>query len=372
MRITVVSSTDTLASILRDQTKALYAGEQNMHMFHAVAEIDINHTFVYEVTDKMLFPIIADCLSKSSLENFTTDFARHLLRFLEPLSNATTETTLPLSDLVGEAMYQAASLAIFGPLFPTDSHKDFALLDGNVHILLLQLPFTARPAVRARHRLLSLVSAYIKDGWRSEGDGYIEGASELASGCVRVLKNTTLSDADVAAAFLSFMWGIHAMSVRSSFWVMAHILTHDDAMKQIREEADAAIVATPGGLPAFLKLPSALDPERLPLLESAVKETVRLITVTGGLREALADVEIRGTDQTYVVPKGEYVLAYPRHQNHDEKYFPDPNTYKFDRFAVEESKMNLNVTRMSWGGGKHLVLFGSSFVFSGLHTRVIP
>ena len=78
MCITVVSSTDTLASIFRDETKALYAGKQNMRMFHAVAELVINHTFVCEVTDK--FPVIADYLSKSSSDNITTVFAQHHLQ----------------------------------------------------------------------------------------------------------------------------------------------------------------------------------------------------------------------------------------------------------------------------------------------------
>jgi cytochrome P450 len=327
-----------------------------MQISRVIAEVDNDHEYIYEVTDMALFPIIADCLSGSSLQTYTSDFARHFLQFLEPFSTATTETTLPLFDLMSEGMYQAASLAIFGPLFPVNSHRDFALLDTNLHLLLLHMPFVGRPAIHARQRLLARVSEYIKNGWRSEGEGYIEGASELASGCIRVLKNSNISDANIASTFLTFMWGIHAMSMRSSFWVMAHLLTHENAMNRVREEADKAIAMTPGSLHSFLSLPDALDATRLPLLDSSVKETARHITVMGGLREAVADMEIRGTDQTYVVQKGEYVLTYLRAQNHDESDFPDPDLYKFDRFAGAESEKRLNnLARMNWGGGKHLV-----------------
>lgn len=154
MRITVVSSTDTLASIFRDETKALYAGKQNMRMFHAVAELVINHTFVCEVTDKFL----SNC--RLSFEEFIGQYHHCFCSASPPVVGTIVKCyysnyITSLSSLIGEAMYQAASLAIFGlfgPLFPTDSHKDFALLDGNVHILLFQLAF---------HSLLSPTLAYI-------------------------------------------------------------------------------------------------------------------------------------------------------------------------------------------------------------------
>jgi cytochrome P450 len=356
LHITVVSSTDTITSVFRD-TKVLHVAEQNIQIARVISEVDSHHEcYIYEVTDGLLFPIIAECLSGSSLQKYNSDFTRHFLRYMESFSAATTETTLPLFDLVSEGMYQAASLAVFGPLFPVDSHRDFALLDSNLRLLLLHIPFVGRPAIRARRRLLVQVSAYIKNGWRSEGEGYIEGASELASGCVRVLKNSNISDANIASTLLTFIWGIHAMSMRSSFWVMAHLLTHEDAIKRVREETDRAIATTSGNLDTFFNLPDALDATRLPLLDSAIKETNRHITVMGGFREAKTDMEIRGTDQTYFVQKGEYVLTYMRAQNHDESDFPEPHLYKFDRYVGAGSEKRLQgLARMTWGGGKHLV-----------------
>ena len=357
-RITVVSSPDTIANFFRDQTGALHTGKQILQIFRAVGDINIGHEYLHEVTDGMLFPVISDCLSKNNLEIFTSDFAKHFLRFMEPFSTSTS-TTLPLVHLVSEGMYKAASLAIFGPLFPTDSHRDFTFVDGNIHMLLLPVPFFGAAAKRARRRLLSQVGEYIKNGWRSEEDGHIEGASELASRCVRILKRCSLSHDNVAATFLAFMWGIHSMSMRSSFWVVAHLLTHENALKSVREEVDNVIAATEGGLHTLFNSPYALDAMHLPLLDSAVKETMRHITVMGGMREAMADVEIRGADQTYIIRKGELISAYLGAQNHNENEFCDPYAYKFDRFAGDSGKRLHSLVRMNWGGGRHLVLFQS-------------
>ncbi|RDB25787.1 Cholesterol 7-alpha-monooxygenase [Hypsizygus marmoreus] len=354
--VTVVSTSETIASVYRDHGKKLNSGEQNMWLFNAVADIPVANKFIYEVTDGMLFPIIADCLSKGSLMTFTSDFGKHAVNFIEEMLSTDGGTILPLVDLVGEVMYKSTSLAIFGPLFPLSSHHDFALLDRNVHLIILKIPFVAQPAIKARERLLAQVVEYIAEGWREEGDGYIEGGSELASGCIRVLKSLKLSDTDVGAAFLSFMWGIHAMSVRSVFWMMAHLLVHGDALQRVRQEIDKGLGEEPDRLKSLLaEGPQALDETRFPLLDSAIKETLRQITVTGGIREALFDTEIRGSDQAYLIPKGEFVLAYPRAQNHDQRLYPEPHKYKVDRFLDPDTgKILDSLARINWGGGAHL------------------
>ena len=89
-----------------------------------------------------------------------------------------------------------------------------------------------------------------------------------------------------------------------------------------------------------------------------VKETLRLSILPSTVRQALHDTTIiGGNGKEYRIYKGEGVLVGVRGMHLHSDYFPDPESFKAERF------MNINgygehngiKTLVPWGGGMYMV-----------------
>uniref|UniRef100_A0A1J3JL97 22alpha-hydroxysteroid 23-monooxygenase n=1 Tax=Noccaea caerulescens TaxID=107243 RepID=A0A1J3JL97_NOCCA len=86
----------------------------------------------------------------------------------------------------------------------------------------------------------------------------------------------------------------------------------------------------------------------LPFTQKVITETLRMGNViTGVMRKALKDVEIKG----YVIPKGWCFFAYLRSVHLDELYYDSP--YKFNPWRWQEKDMNTS-SFSPFGGGQRL------------------
>ncbi|XP_022824782.1 cytochrome P450 6B6-like [Spodoptera litura] len=94
-------------------------------------------------------------------------------------------------------------------------------------------------------------------------------------------------------------------------------------------------------------------------LEMVFEETLRLRPMTNAVvRNAARDVQLEGTD--IIIPKNTILAISPYSFHHDEKYFPEPEKFKPERFSTENMREQHPCAMLSFGLGPRSCL-GSKF-----------
>ncbi|KZP02374.1 cytochrome P450, partial [Athelia psychrophila] len=114
---------------------------------------------------------------------------------------------------------------------------------------------------------------------------------------------------------------------------------------QAKAQAEMDLVLGPGHLPTFG------DQELLPYFSAIMSECFRWeVVAPSGLPHMLtADDEYKG----YVIPKGTIIIANAHQILHDESVYPDPYTFKPERFLkdgkIDQSVMNPTIAAFGFG-----------------------
>ncbi|KAJ7040723.1 cytochrome P450 [Mycena alexandri] len=341
-RVVVILATPaTMASVYKDAAKVLKNDLVQFRILTAIAGATNHLEYLHEIVAGKLSPVLEEQMRKQLLVEISGVFYRELNSRLEDVS---TGMFVKLSDFTARHVYHATSAALFGPLFP-DTYADFHLLDIGIPQLVSGIPFTGRGAAKARERLRATLVSYVRQG----GDSL--GAAALISKSVQELQAAGLSESDAAGLLLIFLWGLHGNTLAATFWLFAHLLADRDAMDRISQEIRST--ASPGY--SRLSAMCAADPNilfgpLLPLLDSAVKETLRLHVLPTAVRTASEATMITGEGRTYHVAKGEYVMADVRAIYQDPDTFEDPTSFRVDRFLDEAAPRLISV----WGSGSHI------------------
>ena len=151
-------------------------------------------------------------------------------------------------------------------------------------------------------------------------------------------------DADtITGIFISMMFAGHHTSSGTASWAMIELLRHPDVMADVVRELDA--LYADGSEVSFQALRS------IPVLESALKETLRLhpplIILMRLVRE---DFELLG--QT--IPAGTLIAASPRVSNRIEDDFPKADEFDPGRYIdPRQEDLQNRWTWIPFGAGKH-------------------
>jgi hypothetical protein len=351
----ILSSNETAAHCFKNKHAALDGDAGGVIMREAFGVK--NRTHIPKIIESVLMPTATLSLLPNSLTSTSVLYNQSLFTHLNKLSSSSPDVVVTLSTLSSASVYIATSLSVLGPLFPVDSYDDFVTLDAGLPYLMANIPFLGSKAKAARGRLLSHINVYINDGWRNDGDGYIEGASEFISGAVRVFKQASLSESDSAGLLLGLLVGIHANVIRMVFWLVAYLLNDQDAFSRVQEEVRTTVAAQFSDITSLLASDLIeLNQTNFPLVDSAIKETLRLTALPSSLREAKFDTQIVGENgRVYHIEKGDRVLVDSRGVHLDESVYPDPETFKIDRFVSSADSTSRPRNVLTFGGGAHIV-----------------
>ncbi|WP_024794877.1 cytochrome P450 [Tomitella biformata] len=148
---------------------------------------------------------------------------------------------------------------------------------------------------------------------------------------------------EITGMFISMMFAGHHTTSGTAAWTLIELLRHPDIMTQVVEELDT--LYSDGSEISFGAL------RQIPLLESTIKETLRLhppLIIL--LRVAHDDFEVGGHE----IAKNDLVAATPAISNRIPEDFPDPDAFDPGRYISPRQEDLLN--RWTWipfGAGRH-------------------
>ena len=158
---------------------------------------------------------------------------------------------------------------------------------------------------------------------------------------------TPVPDAVIFQLIMFMTWAGHETTTAQTTWALTDLLKNPDWLVKVRDEVDEVLGATP------IKAINWAQLGQLKTIDMAIRESERLHPIATMLqRVANEDIEVGD----YRIPKGDRVVVVPRLSHLDPSVFPEPETFRPDRFDPNgECPANLD-SLIGFGGGLHRCL----------------
>ena len=274
------------------------------------------------------------------------------------------EGEIDLLDWFAELTIYTTSSCLIGPRFRNELDGRFAQLyhdlERGTDALAFVDPYLPIESFarrdRARLALVDLVQAIMNR--RATAGPPPEGEWDLLD-VLMVVKDEAgeprFTADEITGMFISMMFAGHHTSSGTAAWTLIELLRHPEVLADVVAELDE--LYRDGSEVSFQAL------REIPVLESALKETLRLHPpLILLLRVAKQDIELGG----YRVPAGAMVGASPAVSNRIPDDFPNPE--RFDPTRYLEPRQEDLFNRWTWipfGAGKHRCV-GSAFAMMQL------
>ena len=132
-----------------------------------------------------------------------------------------------------------------------------------------------------------------------------------------------LSDAELRDQCMVLFQAGHETSATALVWWARLVAEDGDVSRKIKRELDDVLQG---------REPTVADAPRLDYLQATIKEAMRLYPPVAALmsRRALRDVQIG----EWTIPRGSLVRIAPWVAHHDARWFPDPESFRPERFVA--------------------------------------
>lgn len=223
--------------------------------------------------------------------------------------------------------------------------RDFALLG------LMVLPeLVARKGSRGRKRFFTAFRQYYATGG-------LKTASPLIKARYDVNNKHGVSNEDIAHFDLGVCTALLVNTVPAIYWTLCYVFSNEALLDELRQGIEAVIFKQ-GTVPKVsaitVNVPQVI--EEFPLLESLVKEVLRVQSNSSSARFLLKDVLVKdGHGDTYLLKKDSF-LAMPSALLHGDEVAWGPTAHKFDaaRFLKQQDHKTPASAHRTFGGGNAL------------------
>jgi len=289
--------------------------------------------------DRALSPAYVNALT----EAFAASAASQLSERATQLQAEGGVQSVDLLPFVYNGVFNAATHALFGASFPASSlQRAFNTFDESVPTLAMGLPSSLyRPFTVAREQLLRVFEGYT-------GGAGMKDASELIEGVVQVAKSHAWSSRDTAVWLLALLWPLQANSPYAVYWLLVLMLRAPEGLRPVVEEIDTARKEWEKEHSEARfeeQVVQFVAQEPLPLLTSAIQETLRYATGSFSMRCVEADSVKLGE---YEFRKGDNLVCTVRSLHLSNEIFEDAEKFVPTRFVDRQYKQP---SYLPFGGG---------------------
>ena len=135
-------------------------------------------------------------------------------------------------------------------------------------------------------------------------------------------EDAPLSDVEVGNEIVTFMLAGHETTATALTWTFYLLTQHPEAAERLYREIDGVLAGEPAGMD---------DMAQLPYTTAVFQEGMRLYPpALAFARRTIEPVELGG----FLVPKGASVFMSPFITQRNERYFPDPEEFKPERWLA--------------------------------------
>ncbi|TFK94414.1 cytochrome P450 [Polyporus arcularius HHB13444] len=258
-----------------------------------------------------------------------------------------------LKTFIIPSAYRAACHAGFGRDFPAEkSYPFFKAFDDDFHLIGAGLPkFLLSKPLKAWDELVDVIENYVK-----EQDEKREDLNQFLAAGLDGYRRGEWTSRDTATVLACQLWALQANAIFTAYWLLAILLQQPEGLDPIVAELDAARrqwqaahPSKPLG-PAFFET-VATSSKSLPLLSSAIQETLRVTTSTFSPRRVVNPVQLGG----YQLLPGDRVICVTRLTHLDDDIHPHAREFDMRRYlqtprATKDGKPVANHS-MPFGGG---------------------
>ncbi|GAA4362684.1 cytochrome P450 [Nocardioides caricicola] len=255
------------------------------------------------------------------------------------------EGEIDLLDWFAELTIYTTSACLIGKPFREELDSSFAHhyhdLERGTDALAYVDPYLDIESFRirdaAREKLVELVQGII-DRRKERGTVAKEDRDLLD-----VLISIDMSADYITGIFISMMFAGHHTSSGTASWALIELMRNPETMSAVVKELDE--LYADGSEVSFQALRS------IPVLESALKETLRLHPPLIILMRVVAEeIELAG----HTIPTGTVVAASPRVSNRIASDFPNPDSFDPGRYIdPRQEDLQNRWTWIPFGAGKH-------------------
>ncbi|XP_003221949.1 5-beta-cholestane-3-alpha,7-alpha-diol 12-alpha-hydroxylase [Anolis carolinensis] len=158
------------------------------------------------------------------------------------------------------------------------------------------------------------------------------------------------------------LWAAQGNTGPASFWLLAHLLKNPQAMEEVRKEVTAVVRDSGQELKPGNEVLNVTREMlgQTPVLDSAVKEALRMGAAPMLIRAVLEDMQLKMNDgRAYALRKGDKVAIFPYLTHMDPEIHPEPLVFKHDRFLTTDGNKKefykngekVKYATMPWGAG---------------------
>nr|VWO96721.1 Putative lanosterol 14-alpha-demethylase (EC [Ganoderma boninense] len=264
----------------------------------------------------------------------------------------------PLKTFIIPPAYRAGAHAAFGPDFPAEkTWQAFQTFDGSFPMLSAGLPkFILRKPLKAWDDVIDVVEEYLV-----ENEDHLEDLGPFVQVAIDGRRDNWTSR-DIATVLAVQLWAIEANVMWATYWLIAELLQQPEGLTPLVVELDGVrkqwLAAHPSRTvgPAFFDEVIVSSPERVPLLTSAIQETLRYRSSVFSMRRVATPVTLGG----YQLRPGEKVICATRQVHLDDEIHAGAEEFDIRRhMAMIELRLFIAI----------LLTYGALEIDEGCTTR---
>ncbi|OMJ14618.1 Lanosterol 14-alpha demethylase [Smittium culicis] len=257
---------------------------------------------------KTYVPIIIDEVNKYLDENWTKD-----------------SDVVDIFKAVSEIIIMTASHTLIGPEIRAQLHTGVAdlyhTLDASftpIHFLFKWLPLPSYYSCKSAHEELAQIFSKIIDNRKKDvGNTHEDMLNQFIN--YKFKDGSKLNDKQVGNMSIAILMAGQHTSSATTAWSLLNLANNHHLLDEAYNEMQDAMGKD-------LPYPELDDLKKMPILETIVKETLRLRNpIIQIMRKVTKPIAIPGTN--YVIQPGSYLVSSPTVTQTDPKYFPNPDKY---------------------------------------------